>query len=209
MTTSKKMNTLEYDLGADVRAFTTTHEMDARRTNPLPLSQISGLPIERIVIPHQVHDTCCMHITQAFLDLPQEQRMARLEGIDALISNVPDTLLCISTADCIPIIIYDVHHHAAASIHAGWKGTVQRIAEKTFSQMQQTFGTQGEDCLAIIGPGISLAMVNESHDNTWSDVQPPPRSHLCPGNCFLSLLFPYLPSSLSFTTNPQIHPLIV
>lgn len=171
------MRTLDYDLGPKIRAFTTTHEVNARRTNPLPLSEISGLPIERIVVPHQVHDTRCLHITQDFLDLPQEQRTAQLEGIDALISDAPDTLLCISTADCIPILIYDTRHHAGAAIHAGWKGTVQRIAEKTFSQMQQTFGTQGGDCQAIIGPGISLISfevgdeVYERFQNAGFDMQ--------------------------------------
>ena len=150
------MQTIEYYLGANVRAFTTTHEVDARRTHPLPLSDISGLPLERIVIPHQVHDTCCLHIDEAFLQLSSDERKERLEGIDAVISDIPDTLLCISTADCIPVIIYDRVNHAAAAIHAGWRGTVQRIVEKTFAKMQQTFGTQGKDCLAVIGPGISL-----------------------------------------------------
>ena len=152
----KISKTLEYDLGANVRAFTTTHEVDARRTNPLPLSDLSGLPLERIIIPHQVHDTRCLLIDDAFLQLSSDEQKERLECIDAVITHLPDTLLCISTADCIPVIIYDTIHHAVANIHAGWKGTVQRIVEKTFLQMQQTFGTQGKDCHAVIGPGISL-----------------------------------------------------
>ena len=151
-----KKKTLEYNLGEKVRAFTTTHEVNARRTHPEPLVDLSGIPIERIVIPHQVHDTHCLLIDDTFLQLPTEERAACLEGIDAVITALPNTLLCISTADCIPVIIYDTAHHAAANIHAGWKGTVQRIVEKTFVQMQHTFGTQAQDCRAIIGPGISL-----------------------------------------------------
>ncbi|MDO4994782.1 MAG: peptidoglycan editing factor PgeF [Bacteroidales bacterium] len=150
------MKTLEYELGAHVRAFTTTHQVDARRTNPLPLSELSGLPLNRIVIPHQVHDTRCLLIDEIFFQRSDEQRTACLEGIDAVISNLTDVLLCISTADCIPIIIYDSRHHAAAVIHAGWKGTVGRIVQTTFTQMQNAFGTQGEDCRSVIGPGISL-----------------------------------------------------
>ena len=151
-----KKKTLEYNLGEKVRAFTTTHEVNTRRTHPEPLVNLSGIPIERIVIPHQVHDTHCLLIDDTFLQLPTEERAACLEGIDAVITALPHTLLCISTADCIPVIIYDTAHHAAANIHAGWKGTVQRIVEKTFVQMQHTFGTQAQDCRAIIGPGISL-----------------------------------------------------
>ena len=150
------MKTLEYDLGPCVRAFTTTHAVNARRTNPLPLARLTGLSPERIVIPHQVHDIRCLLVDTPFMKLPQDHRTQCLEGIDAVMTALPNTLICISTADCIPIIIYDKRHHAVAAIHAGWKGTVRRIAEHAFAQMQENFGTQGADSHAIIGPGISL-----------------------------------------------------
>ena len=156
LTTSTKMRTLDYDLSPRVRAFTTTHAVEARRTHPLPLSELTGLPLERIVIPHQVHDTRTLCIDTAFLNLSTEERAERLEGIDAVMTSLPETLICISTADCIPIIIYDARQHVAAAIHAGWKGTVRRIAEQAFAVMQQTYDTQASDCHAVIGPGISL-----------------------------------------------------
>jgi len=40
-----------------------------------------------------------------------------------------------------------------AAVHAGWRGTVGRIVERTIREM----GSKGEDLYAIIGPGISLA----------------------------------------------------
>lgn len=147
---------LEYDLGTDVRAFTTTRFVNARRTNPQPLSKLSGLPAERIVIPHQVHTTRCLIIDESFMSLSEDERAARLEGIDAVATQLPSVLLCISTADCIPVIIYDSVHHVIATIHAGWRGTVQHIVTKTFAIMQKHFGTRGADCRAVIGPGISL-----------------------------------------------------
>ena len=61
-----------------------------------------------------------------------------------------------STADCIPILIYDEVHHAAAAVHAGWRGTVKRIAMKAVSAMRVTYGSRPEDLTAVIGPGISL-----------------------------------------------------
>lgn len=147
---------LEYDLGEQVQAFTTTRLVNARRTHPQPLSHLTGLPAERIVIPHQVHDTRCLIVDKAFLSLNHDERTERLEGIDAVVTNLPDTLICISTADCIPVLIHDSHHHVVAAIHAGWRGTVQRIVEHTFHLMQEQYGTEGNDCHAIIGPGISL-----------------------------------------------------
>ena len=65
--------------------------------------------------------------------------------------------LCIgvSTADCIPVLLYDAKHDAIAAVHAGWRGTVKRIIEHTIQHMQQVFATQPADLHAVIGPGIS------------------------------------------------------
>ena len=64
--------------------------------------------------------------------------------------------LCISTADCIPVLCYDTRRKVIAAIHAGWRGTVKRIVEKTLDKMVELYGTKGEDVQAYIGPGISL-----------------------------------------------------
>ena len=61
----------------------------------------------------------------------------------------------ISTADCIPVIVYDSAHHVAAAIHAGWKGTRLRIVTKAIKEMQRLYGTDPSACTAAIGPGIS------------------------------------------------------
>ena len=117
----------------------------------------------RFARPHQTHSDHVFHITPDFFSLTEEERKATLEGIDAVISDVKDVCLGISTADCIPVLIYDKEHHAAAAIHAGWRGTLQRIVEKTIHTMQNTFGTCPESCKAVIGPGIS----QESFEVGW------------------------------------------
>lgn len=117
----------------------------------------------RFARPHQTHSDHVFHITPDFFSLTKEERKATLEGVDAVISDVKDVCLGISTADCIPVLIYDKEHHAAAAIHAGWRGTLQRIVEKTIHTMQNTFGTCPESCKAVIGPGIS----QESFEVGW------------------------------------------
>ena len=76
---------------------------------------------------------------------------------DALITRERSICLCISTADCIPILLYDQRHRAIAAVHAGWRGTVNRIILHTLERMQTLYGTEGKDVQAVIGPGISLA----------------------------------------------------
>ncbi len=110
----------------------------------------------RLVIPHQTHGTTVLTVDKTFLSLDEEQRQQRLEGIDAVITNVPQICIGVSTADCIPIIIYDAVHHAAAAIHAGWRGTVARIVKKAVAALQAAYGSQPTELQAWIGPGISL-----------------------------------------------------
>jgi polyphenol oxidase len=73
---------------------------------------------------------------------------------DALATAAPGLLLAIQTADCIPILLVDPRHRALAAIHAGWRGTLARIAAKTLGCMQMEFSTKPADVLAAIGPGI-------------------------------------------------------
>jgi len=73
---------------------------------------------------------------------------------DASITNRPGLLLAIQTADCVPILLVDPKKRAIAAIHAGWRGTLARIAAKTIGKMQLHFGTKPSDLLAAIGPSI-------------------------------------------------------
>lgn len=120
------------------------------------LSSLLPVKPNNLVIPHQTHGIRVRNIDIHFTQSEQSVQSALLEGIDALITNLPQQCLCISTADCIPVLCYDTHHHAIAAIHAGWRGTVQRIVENTLEEMKRAFGTEGKDIVACIGPGISL-----------------------------------------------------
>jgi YfiH family protein len=73
---------------------------------------------------------------------------------DAHITRTAGLLLAVGTADCVPILLADKKHRAVAAIHAGWRGTLQRIAEKTLGRMQMEFGTDPGDVLAALGPAI-------------------------------------------------------
>ena len=73
---------------------------------------------------------------------------------DALITRTPGLLLAVQIADCIPILLTDPEHRAIAAIHAGWRGTLKRIAEKTLGRMRMLYGTRPESVVAALGPGI-------------------------------------------------------
>ena len=73
---------------------------------------------------------------------------------DASATNRPGLLLGVQTADCVPILLVDPKKRAIAAIHAGWRGTLARIAEKAIGQMQMHFATKPAGLLATIGPSI-------------------------------------------------------
>ena len=101
------------------------------------------------VIPRQTHTTNVRIIT----DVPT---LEELQDVDAVVTHLKGFCLCVSTADCVPILIYDKVKLVIAAVHAGWRGTVGRIVEKTLEAMKSHYGTEGKDVIACIGPSISL-----------------------------------------------------
>lgn len=139
-----------YDLGDKITAYTTDRTVGRSREKMAKVLSFSNF-----MYPHQTHTDRVKEVTEEFFLLPEAEQKELMEGVDAVISDVKDACIGISTADCIPVIVYDKEHHCAAAIHAGWKGTVKRIAEKAVKLMQETYGTRPSQCTAAIGPGIS------------------------------------------------------
>jgi YfiH family protein len=73
---------------------------------------------------------------------------------DASATNRPGLLLGVQTADCVPILLVDPKNRTVAAIHAGWRGTLARIAVKAIGQVQMHFKAKPADLLAAIGPSI-------------------------------------------------------
>lgn len=165
-----------YDMGPQVTAFSTTRHggcsignyasFNINRycgddeshiaANRQALLQVLNVSDERLVMPHQTHETRVQPVDEVLLTMPMEERQAVLEGVDALVTDLSDVCIGVSTADCIPVLLSDDEHHAIAAVHAGWRGTVQRIVEKAVQTMVSVYGTRPEQLVAQIGPGISL-----------------------------------------------------
>ena len=77
-----------------------------------------------------------------------------VEECDALITDIPNVMLTILTADCVPILLFDRKKRVVAAIHAGWRGTVSEITRKTVEKMKSVYGSKAEDIYAGIAPSI-------------------------------------------------------
>lgn len=157
-----------YNMGTGVTAFSTTRQGGCSTgnyaafningycgddevyiaANKVALCGLLGIDSNRLVMPHQVHDCVVRRI-----DGPQQ---GVIEGVDAVMTDVPQLCIGVSTADCIPVLLYDSIHRAVSAVHAGWRGTVLRIVQKAVEAMHNAYGTAPADLQAVIGPGISL-----------------------------------------------------
>ena len=105
-------------------------------------------------------------LRQIHSDVIHVVRAAQAELLtgDGLITNVPGVALAVMTADCLPVLLADKKNKAVGAFHAGWRGTVQRIAEKGLGIMRREFGTQPENVFAAIGPGIQQCCYEVGQD---------------------------------------------
>lgn len=130
-------------------------EQDAIKNNFTALCRELSINENCFVLPHQVHKTEILIIDKDFMQLDCWQRKKRLEDIDALITKEQDICIAVSTADCVPILLYSSEYRIAAAVHAGWRGTLNNIAGKTVATMTGKLGADPNKISAIIGPSIS------------------------------------------------------
>jgi len=128
--------------------FTGDNEADYAPFRKELATSCQGKP-EQFVFPRQTHSD---HIGIAC----SGNDTSNFPETDALITNEPGVFVCVQTADCVPVLLFDPMKKVVAAVHAGWKGTVSKIAKKTVSRMVEEFGCQPENILAGIGPSIHM-----------------------------------------------------
>jgi polyphenol oxidase len=111
------------------------------------LAGILGIQSAQLVFPRQTHTNNVVEIP----DFPENE----IKETDALVTNHPGICLCIQTADCVPILLFDPVEKVISAVHAGWRGTVKKITEIAVLKMISNYGTSPENILAVVGPSIS------------------------------------------------------
>lgn len=76
-----------------------------------------------------------------------------VKGVDGLVTNRPKIILGVKTADCLPILFYDPEAKVIGAVHAGWKGILAKIPQKTIDVMIR-MGCSPLDIIVGIGPHI-------------------------------------------------------
>ena len=114
--------------------------------NKAKLAEVLDLKKSQMVYPDQTHSNCVAEV--------REVPDAVITETDALVTNQAGLCLCVQTADCVPVLLFDPKAKVIAAIHAGWRGTVGGIVKKAVSKMTN-YGSSAKNIVAAIGPSIS------------------------------------------------------
>ncbi|HEY0758962.1 MAG TPA: peptidoglycan editing factor PgeF [Acidisarcina sp.] len=134
-------------LAALLAPATTERPSAAGEATPAPATHPPAAP-PALVTLRQIHSSLIRRVGAS-----DAGPVAKWKG-DGLMTNEPGVILAIQTADCIPVLIADRRRKAVAAFHAGWRGTLRRIVENGVGRMRLEFGSEPEDLIAAIGPGI-------------------------------------------------------
>lgn len=114
------------------------------------ISAATGFATDKIVTLEQVHGDNVVFVDKA-------SDLSRRDKGDALVTNLKGILIGVRTADCLPILVYDRKAEVMAAIHAGWRGLVAGIVQKTLSLMMRRLACKIENMEFAFGPSISEA----------------------------------------------------
>ncbi|WP_375628153.1 peptidoglycan editing factor PgeF [Bartonella sp. TT67HLJMS] len=101
--------------------------------------------IQNLVTVNQIHSCEVVVVDKAFIGSPPKA--------DALVTTTQELVIGILTADCGPILFADPQAGVIAATHAGWRGSLNGIIEKTIAVMEKQ-GAKRQSITAVLGPCI-------------------------------------------------------
>jgi uncharacterized protein, YfiH family len=128
------------------------------------LCEAIGISLNRLIGAHQVHGINIKVVDNSLLKMDENDRKVSLEGFDALICNTPEICITTTTADCVPILLFDPETRSIAAIHSGWRSTLNNITGCTIKAMKESFGVNPVNLIAAVGPCISGAVYEVGYE---------------------------------------------
>lgn len=122
--------------------------------NHQTLSQTLSFDLSSLVTCQQVHQDTIALVDESYLKKDCFLPHNSISKTDALVTNVPGITLMTRYADCVPLLFYDPKTHTVAIAHAGWKGTLAHIGQKTVEVLVNEYHCQPQHILAALGPSI-------------------------------------------------------
>jgi hypothetical protein len=127
---------------------------DAVLENRAIVAQILGFEPETFTLARQVHGSAVAVVRARDGGKGAVIENDAFPDTDAMITNEADVPLAVLVADCAAVSFYDTGRNVVGIAHAGWKGTLARIAQKTVEAMNAAFGSKPSDIVAGVSPCV-------------------------------------------------------
>jgi YfiH family protein len=116
----------------------------------------------------EAHEALSSYGSACFLRQVHGTRVAQAPWLeppeaDAAVTTADGCLLCIETADCLPLLLVDPVSRVVAVAHAGWRGTAAGIARLTLEAMVEA-GADAARIIAALGPCIGVCCYEVGRD---------------------------------------------
>lgn len=113
-----------------------------------------GIPAERLVNLSGVHGNKVHIVKKTDLSKGALHEKTRISGVDGLVTNIPNSYLLVTGADCFPILFYEKTEGVIGALHTGWRGLVRGIITRALETLEKDFGGNPQNTDWWIGPGI-------------------------------------------------------
>ena len=118
----------------------------------------AGIHDGRVVTMRQVHGDYIVEV--------KDKKLKEAGEADGMITGEPDIFLAVLTADCVPLLFVAPKQKLAAAVHAGWRGTLAGIADKTVRLFKSQYDVEASDLEVALGPSIGLCCYEVQDDVT-------------------------------------------
>ncbi len=112
-----------------------------------------GLELSDLVFCSQPHGRAVAVVDPSHRGRGSQALDDAIPGVDALVTGSPGVGLVVLVADCVPLVLYEPVANLVACVHAGWRGTVGRVAHAAVDAMA-ALGASPELIRAGIGPAV-------------------------------------------------------
>ncbi|MCU0652520.1 MAG: peptidoglycan editing factor PgeF [Candidatus Omnitrophica bacterium] len=114
----------------------------------------AGIDYKAIVAASQVHASNVVCVSEKDKGRGALSADTAIPDTDALITNVKRLPLAVFTADCLPVFLYDPFQKVIGIVHAGWRGSKDKISVKAVQLMCDKFHCSPENLLLGFGPAL-------------------------------------------------------
>ncbi len=122
--------------------------------NRARLAAALGVSADSFIKTRQVHGTEVLIVGEAEVAAGMLGAGDSSVVADGLLTSLPGVSLFLSFADCVPVMLFEPVKGWVGLVHAGWQGTVSRIAQLAVQKAVAHWGSRPEDVRAGIGPSI-------------------------------------------------------